>query len=142
EVVALVKLGVDDPPPTQAGRALAFLRAGMVGDLAPLLVNEETQALLFGGIERVANMRPSGDLPVIQWEFSDAEPWYLAPRDGRAHATRGSASSPALTLRCTARDWARIATEKLDPRVALLRRRLAVSGDWRLILRLQSLLGA
>lgn len=142
EVVALVKLGADDPPQTQAERALAFLRAGMVGDIAPLLVNEGTQALLFGAIERVANMRPSGDLPVIQWEFSDAEPWYLAPVEGRARAARGRASSPALTLRCTAKDWARIATEKLDPRLALLRRRLLVSGDWRLTLRLQSLLGA
>ncbi|MDE3229451.1 MAG: SCP2 sterol-binding domain-containing protein, partial [Chloroflexota bacterium] len=93
-------------------------------------------------IERVANMRQSADLPVIQWEFSDAEPWYLEPRNGRARATRGRASSPALTLRCTARDWAGIATEKLDPRVAFLRRRLMVSGDWRLTLRLQSLLGA
>lgn len=142
EVVALVKLGADEPARMQGERALALLKAGMVGDVAPLLVNEETQALLFGAIERVANMRPSSALPVIQWDFSDTEPWYLAPDGERARAQRGRAPAPALTLRCTAKDWARIATEKLDPRLALLRRRLTVSGDWRLTLRLQSLLGA
>lgn len=142
EVVALVKLGADEPARMQGERALALLKAGMVGDVAPLLVNEETQALLFGAIERVANMRPSSALPVIQWDFSDTEPWYLAPDGERARAQRGRAPAPALTLRCTAKDWARIATEKLDPRLALLLRRLTVSGDWRLTLRLQSLLGA
>ncbi len=141
EVVALVKLGADDPPAQQAARALALLRAGLVGDVAPLLINEETQALLFAAVERVASMRP-GAIPVIQWEFSDAEPWYLAPEDGQVRARRGRAPSPTLTLRCAARDWARIATEKLDPRVALLTRRMSVSGDWRLALRLPALLGA
>lgn len=141
EVVALVKLGADDPAETQATRALALLRAGMVGDAAPLLVNEETQTLLFEALERVANMR-AGALPVIQWDFSDAEPWYLAPHDGHARARRGHAAAPALTLRCAALDWARVATEKLDPRVALLTRRMSVSGDWRLALRLPALLGA
>jgi len=142
EVVALVKLGADDPPVIQAERALALLRAGMVGDVAPLLVNEETQTLLFGALERVANMRPASALPVIQWDFSDAEPWYLAVEDGRARARRGRAPNPALTLRCAALDWARIATDKLDPRVAALTRRLGVQGDWRLALRLPALLGA
>ncbi len=141
EVAALVKLGADDPPAMQATRALALLRAGMVGDVAPLLVNEETQSLLFGAVERVANMRPAASLPTIQWDFSDAEPWYLAPRDGMAQVARGRASTPALTLRCSATDWARIATEKLNPRVALLTRRLSVAGDWRLALRLPALLG-
>lgn len=142
EVVALVKLGVDDPVATQAALALALLRAGMVGDVAPLLVNEETQTLLFGALERVANMRPANELPVIQWDFSDAEPWYLAPEDGYARARRGRTAAPALTLRCAALDWARIATEKLDPRVAVLTRRMSVSGDWRLALHLPALLGA
>ena len=142
DVVALVKLGAADPPATQATRALALLRAGMVGGVAPLLVTEETQALLFEAVERVANMRPAAALPVIQWDFSDAEPWYLAQEAGRICAQRGRGPSPALTLRCTARDWARIATEQLDARTALLTRRLSFSGDWRLALRLPALLGA
>jgi hypothetical protein len=142
EVVALVKLGADDPVATQAERALALLKAGMVGDVVPLLVNEETQALLFGAVERVANMRPAHMVPVIQWDFSDSEPWYLAPEDGHLRARRGRTPNPVLTLRCSALDWARIATEKLDPRVAALTRRMSVSGDWRLALRLPTLLGA
>lgn len=141
EVVALVKLGANDPPAVQATRVLAMLRAGMIGDTAPLLVNEETQNLLFEATERVANMRP-GAFPTIQWDFSDAEPWYLSSEGSAAHIQRGWAKAPALTLRCAARDWARIAIEQLDPRVALLTRRLSVSGDWRLALRLPALLGA
>lgn len=140
EVVALVKLGVTDTPKEQATRALALMRAGMVGAVAPLVVNEETQSLLFAATERVANMRRE-PLPIIQWNFTDAEPWYLAPEGGAMRACRGRVSTPALTLRSTSADWARIATQQLNPQLALVSRRLNVSGDWRLALRLPALFG-
>lgn len=143
EVVALVKLGVNDPPSAQAARALALMRAGMVGDAAPLDVNEASMTLLFEAIERVAGSRPAASFPgPIQWEFSDAEPWYLAVEHGAATVKRGRVSAAALTLRSTATDWAGVATERLDPRWAMATRRLSVSGDWRLALRLPALLGA
>jgi len=143
EVVALVKLGANDPPSVQAARALALMRAGMVSDAVPLDVSEDSMTLLFEAVERVAAAQPPSNFPgPIQWEFSDAEPWYLAVEQGAPAVRRGRAAAPALTLRSTAADWARVATERLDPRWAMATRRLSVSGDWRLALRLPALLGA
>ena len=146
EVPALVKLGVDLPPEEQAQRTMRLLRAGVLGsgDI-PVRMDDETTALLFDGLERLANMRPgaAGVLPgAIQWEFSDAAPWYLAPAAGQLRARQGQAENPALTLRCTLADWARIAGGRLNPRWAVATRRLKLSGDMRLALRLPSLLGA
>lgn len=143
EVVALVKLGVNDAPELQAKRAVALMRAGMVGGAAPLDVNEETVALLFEAVERVARWRGASHFPgAIQWEFSDAEPWTLEVERGAVAVRRGRASAPTLTVRSSAGDWAGVATERLDPRWAMATRRLSVSGDWRLALRLPALLGA
>jgi putative sterol carrier protein len=143
EVMALAKLGPSDPPSAQAGRALALMRAGMVSDAVPLDVSEDSMTLLFEAVERVAATQPPSRFPgPIQWEFTDAEPWYLAVEQGAPTVRRGRAKAPALTLRSTAADWARVATERLDPRWAMATRRLSVSGDWRLALRLPALLGA
>jgi len=90
----------------------------------------------------VVNMRPVKHLPgPIQWEFADAEPWYLLARDRRAEVHQGRANLPALTLHCSVEDWARIAGEKLDARWAILTRRLRLSGDMGLALRLPTLIG-
>jgi putative sterol carrier protein len=143
EVMALVKLGANEPPAVQGARALALMKAGMITDVVPLDTSEASMTLLFEAVERVARVRPATDFPgPIQWEFSDAEPWYLAVDSGAAHVRRGYAQSPALTLRATASDWASVATQRLDPRLAMVTRRLTVRGDWRLALRLPSLLGA
>ena len=146
EVPALVKLGVDLPPEEQAQRTMRLLRAGVLGsgDI-PVRMDDETTALLFDGLERLANMRPDAAetlLGAIQWEFSDAAPWYLAPEAGRLRAHQGQAEHPALVLRCALADWARIAGDQLNPRWAVATRRLRVSGNMRLALRLPSLLGA
>ncbi|MBF6589682.1 MAG: ribonucleotide-diphosphate reductase subunit beta [Ktedonobacterales bacterium] len=143
EIVSLVQTAVDAPVEEQARRSLVLLEAGVIGDTVPLQVNDEVLALLFDGMERVANMRPPRDLPgPIQWAFTNARPWYLAVEDARVIVHQGSASAPALTLRCDVEDWARIAGRKLDARWALLTRRLRLEGERRLALRLPALLGA
>ena len=144
EVPALVKLGAELPPEEQARRTMRLLRAGVLGSGAlPLRMDDETTALLFDGLERLANMRPGVTLPgAIQWEFSDAAPWHLAPEADRLRTHQGRAEHPALTLRCTLADWGRIAGNQLNPRWAVATRRLRLSGDMRLALRLPALLGA
>jgi hypothetical protein len=140
-VKGLVQVAVDQPPAEQAHRAVTLLRAGVLGVAAPLRLDEEIMRLLFDGLERVVNMGRVSDLPgAIQWEFSDAAPWYLLAREGRAEVRQGRAPAPALTIRCGAEDWARIAGDKLDARWALVTRRLRLSGDPRLALRLPALL--
>jgi hypothetical protein len=143
EVAALVKMGLDGTPREQAERALSLLHAGVFGNVAPLRLDAEILALLFDSLERVVNMRPAARLPgAIQWDFADAQPWYLAVEGERAVAHPGRADAPAVTLRCRAADWARIAGEKLHPTLALVTGRLKLSGDRRALLRLGSILGA
>lgn len=144
DVSALVKVGAGElPAEEQARRALALLYAGVLGDSFPLALDDEVVALMFDGLQRVANMRPFPHLPgAIQWEFTDADPWYLISGGGRAYVRRGRATSAALTLTCTLADWARITGEKLDARRALLSGRLRTDGSRLLALRLPALLGA
>jgi hypothetical protein len=140
-VKGLVQVAVDEPPADQARRALTLLRAGVLGVAAPLRLDDEIMRLLFDGLERIVNMGRIGELPgAIQWDFADAAPWYLVARDGRAELHQGHASAPALTIRCSAADWARIAGDKMDARWALVTRRMRLSGDLRLALRLPALL--
>jgi len=140
-VKGLVQVAVDEPPADQARRALTLLRAGVLGVAAPLRLDDEIMRLLFDGLERIVNMGRIGELPgAIQWDFADAAPWYLVARDGRAELHQGRASAPALTIRCSAADWARIGGDKMDARWALVTRRMRLSGDLRLALRLPALL--
>ncbi len=143
EVASLVKIAVTEPVEEQTRRAMILLRHGVLGDAVPLNVTDEVMVLLFDGLERLANMHPEMRLPgPIQWDFADAPPWYLEQLDGRFAARQGTAARPALTLRCTVQDWARIGANKLDPMVALATRRLSFRGDPMLALRLPSMLGA
>ncbi|MGE5333390.1 MAG: ribonucleotide-diphosphate reductase subunit beta [Nitrososphaerota archaeon] len=143
EVPALVKLGADLPPEEQASRTVRLLHAGVLSSDIPLAMDDEVTALLFDGLERLANMRPSAPLPgAIQWEFADASPWYLTPDGSQLKARQGQADNPVLVLRCTLADWARIAGKQLNPRWAVATRRLRMSGDLRVALRLPALLGA
>jgi hypothetical protein len=144
EVPALVKLGADLPPEEQARRTMQLLHAGVLGsgDI-PLSMDDDANALVFDGVERLANMRPGASLPgAIQWDFTDAPPWYLAPEADRLATHPGRAIDPVLVLRCSRDDWARIAGIYLSPRWAVATRRLRLSGDLRVALRLPALLGA
>lgn len=141
EVAALVKIGVDLPPREQAERALRLLNAGVLGDVAPLSVDDDILALMFDSLERVVNMRPAARLPGdIQWEFADAKPWYLTVEDGRVVAQLGRVATPVATLRCRVDDWARIAGDKLSPLWAVATGRLKLSGERAALMRLPAIL--
>lgn len=143
EVATLVKIGGDGTPPDRARRALKLLRAGVFGNVAPLRIDDEILTMLFEGLQDVMNMRPPSHVPgAIQWDFTDAPPWYVEPASDRVYACQGRASAPVLTLRCSVDDWARIAGDKLNPTVALVTRKLKLSGDPKLMLRLPSILGS
>lgn len=143
EVATLVKIGGDGTPPDRARRALKLLRAGVFGSAAPLRMDDEILTMLFEGLQDVMNMRQPSIVPgAIQWDFSDAPPWYVEPAAGRACARQGRADAPVLTLRCSVEDWARIAGDKLNPTIALVTRRLKISGEPKLMLRLPAILGS
>ncbi|MGZ3678541.1 MAG: ribonucleotide-diphosphate reductase subunit beta [Ktedonobacterales bacterium] len=143
EVATLVKIGGDGTPPDRARRALKLLRAGVFGSAAPLRVDDEILTMLFEGLQDVMNMRPPSNVPgAIQWDFTDAPPWYVEPAADRVYACQGRADAPVLTLRCSVDDWARIAGDKLNPTLALVTRKLKLSGESKLMLRLPAILGS
>ncbi|HET7483247.1 MAG TPA: SCP2 sterol-binding domain-containing protein, partial [Actinomycetota bacterium] len=108
-----------------------LIRAGVIGDdRREPVMDRESLELLFDGMVRGLDLDVARSLGgPIEWAFTDAEPWHLIVTNGHAEAKPGRAGEPALRLEVSAGDWAKIAVERLDPRIALLRRRLRVHGS-------------
>jgi ribonucleotide reductase beta subunit family protein with ferritin-like domain len=114
----------------RASRQWALVRDGVLGDdrREPRLTRE-TIEIVFDGVARSIDLEAARSLggPIL-WDFSDEEPWHLVVVNGHAEAKPGRIEEPALTLECTAGDWAKVALGRLDPRWALLSRKLRVHG--------------
>ena len=144
EILALVKLGPADPPAMQADRIVAFIEGGILGtDKAPQ-VNEKTMDAIFSAMCNVAawtQPRFPNVHATIQWIFDDAQPRYLEISTERGpYVTSGHATRPDLTLRCTAQDWGYIARGEISTQRAALTRRLRISGNLSLALKLPRIL--
>ncbi len=96
---------------------------------------------MFDAIRRQAD--PSAVKPgtVIQWDFTDAEPWYLTLNNGRTSVAQGRPTHADLRLEMAFDDWVDLFAERADARRLLLRRRLRPHGDLRLFLRLPKVFG-
>jgi len=115
----------------RARRAWVLIDAGVIGDerREPEL-NEEAMELLFDGMTRIMDIEVARSLGgPVQWAFTDAEPWHLVVTNGHIEAKPGTAGEPALTLEANSGDWAKIAVNRMDPRWALLKRKLKVHGS-------------
>jgi putative sterol carrier protein len=77
----------------------------------------------------------------VQWDFTDADPWHLVIDNGATRAQRGAASKPDATLRMSLEDFGDVIAERADPRLLLLRRRVRVRGNPRVLLRLPRVFG-
>jgi hypothetical protein len=143
EVAALVKLGHADPPMRQAERAVALIEGRVVGTNEPPSPTEATMDAIFDGVRAIAawtQPRHPTLRATIQWVFEGAAPRSLTLGDNGPSVAVGMAPHPTVTLACAATDWALLAGGRLDQRRALLTRRLRVSGDWGLALRLGDVL--
>jgi ribonucleotide reductase beta subunit family protein with ferritin-like domain len=128
---------MDIPPRERAVRGQKMLRAGFFGPGDdPVVADPEATEILFDSIRRTADTSVVRPGTVIQWDFADAEPWYLTLQNGATSATQGRAAKPDLTLRCRFADWIDVVGGRADPARLLLRRRLRPSGDPRVLLRL------
>ncbi|WP_052887948.1 ribonucleotide-diphosphate reductase subunit beta [Thermogemmatispora carboxidivorans] len=144
EVSELAKLGLDDPFEVQAERIIKFIEGGVLGTGDAPHVTEETMETIFTSMRLVAAWSQQRSKPLrasIQWLFDDMQPRYLKLEPGEPPvAGVGRLENPRLTLRCSANDWARLSSRRLNQRQAVLSRRLRISGDWRLALELPRLL--
>lgn len=141
QMPGVLPLPTDIPPLEQAQRAIALVRAGVLGEkVGPPSRDRETMALVFDAVSRSVDHRRAPAHPVtIQWEFSDAEPWRLRIDNGATSVAAERAAQPDLTLRCRWEDWVDIAMGREDPRRAVLMRKLRPGGSMRLLLRLPSI---
>jgi ribonucleotide reductase beta subunit family protein with ferritin-like domain len=138
-----MRLGLpfDLPPAERAHRGLTLLRAGYLGEPnGPVTPNAEATAMLFDGLRRQidASVAPGA---IIQWDFSDAEPWHLQLDNGNTRAAPGRVEDPDLTFHCRLVDWVDIAAGRTEPWRALLAGRIRPSGKLRMLIRTPKLFG-
>jgi len=131
-------------PREQARRGNALVRGGFLGEkLGPPSREPAFAELVFDTLRRSVDHRAAPAYPtILQWDFTDFEPWHLRIDDGATAGVRGRAPAPDLTFRISWEDWVDLAAERLDPRRALVTRRLRPKGDLRLFLRLPKLFGS
>jgi ribonucleotide reductase beta subunit family protein with ferritin-like domain len=129
-------------PRERAERGIKLMKAQYLGPKEGAFVpDEEATEILFDQIR--LQCRPSAAEPgtVIQWEFTDSEPWHLVVDNGNTRVSRGRAPKPDLTLRSTLEDWIDVTSGRADPTRLMLRRRLRARGNPRVLLGLRKLLG-
>ena len=115
----------------RAAHLWILIRAGVLGDdRKEPTMTPEAMELIFDGTVRSIDLDVARSLGgPIEWSFTDWEPWHLVVTNGHAEAKPGKAGDPALRLEVSSADWAKIAVERVDPRWALLKRHLKVSGS-------------
>jgi hypothetical protein len=136
-------LPLDLPPRERAARGMKLLAEGMLGpkDVAPSR-DPEAIDILMDTIRRgaVPDVLPAGS--TIQWDFEDAEPFFLRLDNGATSIQTGRASSPSVTLKMSWEDFIDVAAGREDPRKLVLKRRIRPRGKLRALARLQKVLPA
>jgi hypothetical protein len=130
----------EDSEEEVAARQVQMMMAGVIGspDGPPPSSDPETQRLYFDLISRVADPAATNGEPfVLQWRFSDADPWHLVLDNGSTRAEPGEAPAANVTLETSWADW--IASGKPDANQLkfLFQRRIRPRGKIRDIARLR-----
>jgi ribonucleotide reductase beta subunit family protein with ferritin-like domain len=115
----------------RAARLWQLISDGVLGDdRREPKVTRGSMEIIFDGVARTIDLEAARSLGgPIRWDFSDSEPWHLRVVNGHAEAKPGPVEDAALVLECHTGDWAKIAVGRLDPRWALLSRKLKVHGN-------------
>ena len=128
----------DIPPRQRATDLIALLRAGLIGPGdEPAQGDPEAMAILFDLMRRRADPTQVPAGTVIQWDFTDAEPWYIEMNGGKPRAVQGRAGKPDLKLRVGLQDWVDMAAGRASPQRLLVSRRLRPRGKLRVLGRLE-----
>jgi len=77
----------------------------------------------------------------IQFNLSgdDGGQWYVAIKDGKADVSKGTATSPNMTLSMASSDYVDMFLGKLNGQMAFMSGKLKISGDMGLAMKMQSL---
>jgi hypothetical protein len=143
ELPGPMPIPLDESVEERARRGLAMLRAGIIGEKnGPPSRDPEAIALLFDQVRRQVDPRHTPPHPVtIQWDFTDAEPWYVHVNNGSTEAKAGLAGHADLTFKCSFEDWVDVAAGREDPRLAMLKGRIRPKGSLKALWQTSKLFG-
>lgn len=131
---------MDVPPRERGRRALALLRAGLLGARNGAIGRDpETVQIFFDLLARNARGHEVPHGTTIQWDFPDMEPWYLLLEGDRKTAIQGRVGKPTVRLRMRYDDFGELVSERAQPYALALRGRMRPWGDPRILLKLQRL---
>jgi hypothetical protein len=141
EIDIMSRQNSDDSFEERAREAWVLIDAGIIGDdrRKPVMTPEAFK-VLFDGVAR--SMRPEVARSIgsrFQWDFTDAEPWNITLNGNGIEAAPGHLNEYDVCFRSSASDWAQISVGRLDPRRALLTRRLRLQAPLRAKARLPKL---
>jgi ribonucleotide reductase beta subunit family protein with ferritin-like domain len=129
------------PPRERARRGRIMLAGNYIGPDRPVARDAETLGVVFDAIARSADPRAVPAGTTVQWDFTDAEPWHVVLENGSTRAAQGLTPKADVTLRMSLDDFGDVIAEREDPRRLLLKRRVRVRGNPRLLLRLPRVFG-
>ena len=134
------------PPPLPLGlsareraeQSVRLMEAGMLGekDVRPSRDTADV-ALFFDAIARSADKRVANGGMSIQWNFKDADPWYVRIDNGSTASGQGRLERADVTLNCRFDDWVDIAAGRQNPRLAMLTGKLRPRGRIGSLIRMQ-----
>jgi len=126
-------LPVDPELPAEeiAARQIRLLESHVMGEPHPSPdTDPKVQRLYFDVVANSADTSAMNGQPLtIQWDFTDAEPWHVVVANGSTRVEPGRAADADLTWKASWGDWIAISKGALDPRRAMLGRRLRFRGS-------------
>ncbi|MGH2918099.1 MAG: ribonucleotide-diphosphate reductase subunit beta [Solirubrobacteraceae bacterium] len=140
EHIAHFPFPMDVSPRERGRRALALLRGGWLGQRNGAIGRDpETVEILFNllAVNARGEEVPSGT--TIQWDFRDADPWYLQLDGRQKAAVQGRVTKPTVRLRMRFDDFAELVSKRAAPPRLVLQGRLRPWGDPRVLMKLQRL---
>ena len=103
-------------PRERGERALALLRAGCSASAtARSGATPQTVRIFFDLLARNARGEEVPHGTTIQWDFRDAEPWYLQLDGVRKAAIQGRVAKPTVRLRMRFDDFADLVSRRAQP---------------------------
>jgi hypothetical protein len=131
---------MDIPPRERGEQALTLLRAGFLGQRNGAIPRDPaTLRVFFDLLARNARGEEVPHGTTIQWDFRDADPWYLQLDGVQKSAIQGRVVKPTVRLRMRFDDFAELVSRRAQPYALVARGRMRPSGNPRILLKLQRL---
>ena len=131
---------MDIPPRERGERALRLLRGGWLAErYGAIDRSPETLDVFFELLARNARGEEVPRGTTIQWDFRDADPWYLELDGVSKRAVQGRLAKPTVRLRLRFEDFAALTSRRAAPYQLIARGRMIPRGDPRVLLKLQRL---